>query len=427
MVKLLNKTLFNLLIGIFILCLNSSSRDNFNEEIKQNNQRIRELYESDIKFNIEIDEIQKKLTELTSEIDIREQIVAQHDDQINSLEKEIYDLNNQIESLNNEICELENNMYKNEQAINLKREEVNKFKQVIDNRIKNLYKNLDTYSTPLIKMFYSSENISDYIDKIIDMNKFIQIDKYTLEKVVKGIEEIDLRNKNIEVSKRLIDEKIQMLNENISKNNQNLNQLEKQKQQKEQELNEISRLVEELNNQYKNLSSDKLSIHDEIVKLYEDNEKLKDEQKKYMEELNKQNKKAKSDVKYGKYIKPVPGKITSRFGKRVHPITGKESSHTGIDIASPMGEGVKASLGGEVVSAGWYSGVYGNVVIINHGNNIQTFYGHLSKVLVKKGEKVRQGDIIGKVGSTGASTGPHLHFEIYVNGERVDPERRISK
>ena len=85
-----------------------------------------------------------------------------------------------------------------------------------------------------------------------------------------------------------------------------------------------------------------------------------------------------------------------------------------------------ASLSGKVVSAGWYNSVYGNVVIINHGNNIQTFYAHLDQVNVEVGQDVMGGGIIGKMGNTGLSTGTHLHFEIRVNGEHVDPLKRIK-
>ncbi len=422
----LRKFIFKFLIFFMYLNLNSSSPDNFNEDITKNNQKIRELYESDIKFNIEMEEIKKKLVELTNEIDKKQRIVEEDNEIIDSLEQKIYESNNEVEVLNNEIKSLEENMKKNEEEIGEKKKEVERFKHVIDGRIRNLYKNIDTYSSPILRVFYTSENVLDYIDKIVSMNKFIELDRYTIEKVLNHISEIEVKNKSIESSKKLIDEKISKVNKTIGETNENIKILEEKKKEKENEINEIKKLNEELSNTYSAISKDKSEIHDEIVKLYEDNERLQEEQKKYMEKLNKENKKAKPKVKYGKYIKPVQGKITSRFGKRVHPVTGKESNHTGLDIAAPMGEGVKASLGGEVVSAGWYSNVYGNVVIINHGNNIQTFYAHLSKVLVKKGEHVNQGDIIAKVGTTGLSTGPHLHFEIYVNGERVDPEKRIK-
>ncbi len=113
--------------------------------------------------------------------------------------------------------------------------------------------------------------------------------------------------------------------------------------------------------------------------------------------------------------------LTSRFGRRVDPISGRKNSmHTGIDMACPMGTPVYASMSGTVEVAGWHNS-YGNYVIISHKDHYQTLYGHMSKILTTKGTKVSQGDKIGLVGSTGYSTGPHLHFTVYKNGNLVDP------
>lgn len=113
-------------------------------------------------------------------------------------------------------------------------------------------------------------------------------------------------------------------------------------------------------------------------------------------------------------------RISSRFGARKDPITGADSYHTGIDLACPTGTAVKASMSGTVAKAGW-SNVFGNYVIIKHIDGYQTLYGHLSKIKTKKGAFVNQGEIIGLVGSTGYSTGPHLHFTVYKNGKLVNP------
>ncbi|HOJ93183.1 MAG TPA: M23 family metallopeptidase, partial [Dictyoglomaceae bacterium] len=123
----------------------------------------------------------------------------------------------------------------------------------------------------------------------------------------------------------------------------------------------------------------------------------------------------------GKLSWPVIGSISSKFGMRPHPILGGAPlSHTGIDIAVAYGTPIKAAASGKVIYAGWYGG-YGNLIILDHGGNISTLYGHLSKIVVKIGEEVAEGEIIGYVGSTGLSTGPHLHFEVRVNGSPVDP------
>jgi murein DD-endopeptidase MepM/ murein hydrolase activator NlpD len=117
---------------------------------------------------------------------------------------------------------------------------------------------------------------------------------------------------------------------------------------------------------------------------------------------------------------PVVGAVTSGFGYRIHPIFHVRKMHTGIDIDADMGDAIKAAAGGTVVSADWRGG-YGKCVVISHGGGIATLYGHMSVIGVSAGETVKRGEVIGKVGSTGYSTGPHLHFEVRVNGDPVDP------
>lgn len=112
--------------------------------------------------------------------------------------------------------------------------------------------------------------------------------------------------------------------------------------------------------------------------------------------------------------------VTSRFGPRIHPVTKKPSTHTGVDIAAPIGTPIYASAGGKVVHAS-PMGTYGNVVFIDHGNGTETRYAHLSKFNTTVGSVVNAGQVIGYMGSTGRSTGSHLHFEIRVNGVAVDP------
>lgn len=114
------------------------------------------------------------------------------------------------------------------------------------------------------------------------------------------------------------------------------------------------------------------------------------------------------------------GWISSYFGKRTDPFTGRPEFHEGIDIAGRMGSDVIAVASGVVTWAGSRYG-YGNLVEINHGNGYVTRYGHNKKVLVKVGQTVKKGELIAKMGSTGRSTGPHVHFEVLINGHRVDP------
>ena len=121
------------------------------------------------------------------------------------------------------------------------------------------------------------------------------------------------------------------------------------------------------------------------------------------------------------YIKPISGgRLSSNYGGRKAPTKGASTNHKGIDWATPTGTAVMASSGGTVSVAGWQSG-YGYVVYINHPDGRQTRYGHLSKILVSVGQKVQQGQKIALSGNTGRSTGPHLHFELRINGQAVNP------
>jgi murein DD-endopeptidase MepM/ murein hydrolase activator NlpD len=123
---------------------------------------------------------------------------------------------------------------------------------------------------------------------------------------------------------------------------------------------------------------------------------------------------------------PASGPITSPFGYRSDPYadSGVSEFHTGIDIGAPMSSTVTATAAGTVIYAAWYGG-YGNAIILDHGNGISSLYGHLSQIFVSDHQEVQQGQAIGAVGSTGRSTGPHLHFEIRVNGQPVDPASRL--
>lgn len=117
---------------------------------------------------------------------------------------------------------------------------------------------------------------------------------------------------------------------------------------------------------------------------------------------------------------PLDGPVVSAFGPRLHPILGYTRMHTGIDIDGPRGADIFAAASGTVILAGSYGG-YGNAVIIDHGGGMATLYAHQSSIVVSKGQKVLIADLVGYVGSTGLSTGPHLHFEVRLSGNPVDP------
>ncbi len=128
-------------------------------------------------------------------------------------------------------------------------------------------------------------------------------------------------------------------------------------------------------------------------------------------------------LRFRNMLLPTRGRFSSGFGMRRHPIFGVRRMHSGVDIAAPRGSPVLAAADGTVAYAGWFGG-YGKIVILDHGEGVSTLYAHLSSILTQEGRQVRRGQLIGRVGSTGYSTGPHAHFEVRYNGVPVNPLNR---
>lgn len=125
-------------------------------------------------------------------------------------------------------------------------------------------------------------------------------------------------------------------------------------------------------------------------------------------------------------IWPVRGRITAGFGQRLDPFSGEGAFHSGVDISAPFGTRIQAGGDGIVLRAGWDSG-YGNEIVVDHGYGMTTKYGHLSKIFVVVGQEVKRGQVIGAVGMTGRTTGPHLHYEVIVNDTPVNPSKYLRE
>ena len=179
--------------------------------------------------------------------------------------------------------------------------------------------------------------------------------------------------------------------------------------------NEIAAKAEEKNKIYKSLQQRSKEYEAQVAELEKSSEEL--------EVLILKKIAARKGTKVhgsGRLDWPLQGRITSRFGWRRHPLWGGRNRHTGIDIAGKYGTPIRAADSGEVIFSGWWDG-YGKAVVIDHGRNTTTVYGHLSRIYKKVGAVVAKGQTVGLVGSTGYSTGPHLHFEVRNNGKPVDP------
>lgn len=164
----------------------------------------------------------------------------------------------------------------------------------------------------------------------------------------------------------------------------------------------------------------------ELKNILEYLRKINDSDDSIVNKLTDSEKKLQAYIETFPTLWPAEGPISSPFGYRSDPIYTSERKHEGIDIAASYGENIKASANGKVIFSGT-NGNYGKCIIINHGNGITTLYGHASSLLVKEGQTVKKGDVIAKVGSTGKSTGPHLHFEVRINGTPDDPIKYLDK
>jgi len=143
-------------------------------------------------------------------------------------------------------------------------------------------------------------------------------------------------------------------------------------------------------------------------------------QRASFEEIKNKLQGAKDKISRIPTIRPTTGYNTARFGYRWHPFTGKREFHRGIDIANRYGSPIYATAGGVVIFLGT-RGNYGKMIILDHGYGYQTKYAHLDKYLVRNGQEIKRGDLIAKMGSTGRSTGPHLHYEVLKNNKQVNP------
>ncbi len=184
---------------------------------------------------------------------------------------------------------------------------------------------------------------------------------------------------------------------------------------------ELSQKKADLASQQKELDAQKTELAKQKKILEQKEDQLKEEADKLTLELLKLID-VNSEYVGGTFTWPCPSShyISSPFGNRLHPILKKYKMHTGVDIAAATGKNIVAAATGKVITSKYLTG-YGYTIMIDHGGGIVTLYGHCSKLIAKQGDIVKRGDTIAKVGSTGDSTGPHLHFEVRVNGDYVDP------
>ena len=254
-------------------------------------------------------------------------------------------------------------------------------------------------------ILFSARDFSDLMDRMADVDAVMDYDNTIMEGLIAAREELERLQGELESARA---------EEQAARDQQAAKQAEQQAKVAEAQalLDQINADVAEVNRQLDAESAAASEIQAEIAR----------KQKQLEEERKQQNIVISSE---SGYLWPLPGYYTlsSLFGYRIHPITGVAHSHTGIDIPAPGGTSILAAKSGQVVTSAYHYS-YGNYVVIDHGNGNSTLYAHMSSRAVSEGQMVSQGQVIGYVGTTGSSTGNHLHFEVRDNYTRVDPEAK---
>lgn len=292
------------------------------------------------------------------------------------VKKDIQVAQNKVDSINASISATAKEIEDTQNAIVQKEADIESQQENLDARLVVMYKN---GSVGFLDVLMGSNSISEFVSNVEMIQKVYQNDMDVLERLQKEQEELN-------ALKVTLNEKINTLNA-----------------QKE----EAKVLQAELNEKKKLLEKQEDELKAQADALIAEIKKLQDEKKIY---------------EGGAFTWPCPSShyITYSFGYRYHPLYGTWKFHTGIDISASTGADIIAAASGKVILAQWYQG-YGNCVMIDHGSGIVTLYGHCSALCVSQGQEVQRGQLVARVGSTGVSTGPHLHFEVRLNGEYVDP------
>ncbi len=397
-----------------------------------------------------------ELSDAKKEKEALEQKKKDIDNKIASLESEKTDIVNYIEKLDLQLNELTKQINTliveiEEAEVDLKvtQEELEKAKaheekqyESMKKRIQYIYENGEP---SYLEILIESKDISEFLNQVEIRSKITEYDNNLLDeynkitqKVIEKEEELEeklaslkLMQEELEYEQEAVETLVQAKGEELARHEEQLIASENVAREYEAELEaklaEIQHLEEE----------ERRRQEEELRRKQEEERKRKEAaERKRLEEARRaaeaeagnnnssesSNANSGSHTGTGVFTWPTPSsrRITSYYGWRIHPIFGNNRLHTGIDVGAPYGTNIVAADSGRVVEAG-YNGGYGNCVKIDHGNGIETLYAHCSQLVVNVGDTVNRGQIIAYVGSTGNSTGPHLHFEVRVNGGHTNP------
>ncbi len=321
-------------------------------------------------------ETQKKLQQIETQ---KEQLLSAE----NQRSKEYEELLKEFEAVQQEIQSIE-------QTIQDTEAEYQRQRDLYAKRLKAMYQ---VSGISAMETLLNSTSLLNFFERLEYLVRISQKDTKLLEELEAAKKDHELKKMEMELIRKELSDRAKQLQQNIE-------QLKTSRAAKESEIRRLNMTLEEYERQ-----------EDELIR-------ISAELARSIQALMSKN----TTYASGAMVWPSAASrtITSPYGMRLHPILRVYKLHTGIDIGAGFGTSILAAQKGTVIVAGWQNG-YGNTVIIDHGGGVATLYAHASKILVKVGDKVEAGSVIALVGSTGWSTGPHLHFEVIVNGATTNP------
>ena len=370
----------------------------------------------------DVDAAKGKISSLEEEKKKTEAVIRELEGLKSDTEKYVRSLDSQLDGLNMEISRLEGEISSKETTIQetaVRLEEAGETQQKqyesMKLRIKYMY---EKGESSFLDLLLQSESMSELLNRAEYISKISEYDRKMLDEYAAVKEGIARDKEQLETEKK----QLVSLQETTKAKQASVQKLS---DEKTAELQRVNAQIGEKTAQAEAYEKDIKAQEDQIKKIEAELKRQEEEARKKAEAAGK----TYNTVSLGniKFIWPCPssGRITSGFGDRESPTKGASTNHKGIDIGASSGSNIVAAAGGTVTIA-TYSYSAGNYVMINHGGGVSTVYMHCSKLLVSVGDTVKQGDVIAKVGSTGYSTGPHLHFGIRQNGTYVNPSKYVS-
>lgn len=370
----------------------------------------------------DVDDAKGKISSLEEEKKKAEAAIQELEGLKSNTETYVRQLDSQVDSLGQEVSRLEGDIAGKTQSIGettekLKEAEVTEQEQYesMKLRIKYMYENGDS---SYLNLLLESRSVSELLNRAEYVSKISKYDREMLDQYVATKE-------GIAADKQKLEEEKEELEDLKSQTEAKQNAVELLLNEKSQELERVNAQIGEKTAEAEAYEKDIKAQEDAIRRIEEELRRQEEEARKAAQAAGK----TYNTVSLGNinFIWPCPSssRITSAFGSRTSPTEGASSNHKGIDIGASTGSNILAAADG-TVSIATYSYSAGNYIMLNHGGGVTTVYMHCSSLLVSPGETVKKGQVIAKVGSTGYSTGPHLHFGIRYNGSYVNPSSYVS-